>query len=124
MAFNLGSCPTGWSEYTAGRGRSIIWVWQWNTAEWGWLGTNWALWATTGAETHTLTEAQMPAHNHAATNAAITQNMWYTPSGATYFAATVWGVTVNNANPTGTTWSSQSHNNMQASVALLYCQKS
>lgn len=24
MAFNLASCPTGWSEYTAGQGRAII----------------------------------------------------------------------------------------------------
>ena len=122
MSFNLASCPTGWSEYTAARGRAVIWVWQWNTAEWGWLGTNWSLGSTTGAETHTLTIPEIPSHNHTTTNA------WAGP-GASWDWPDLMSTTdtynnVTNNIPSADIGWGWSHNIMQASVALLYCQKS
>ena len=29
MAFNLASCPSGWSEYTTAKGRTVIWAGNW-----------------------------------------------------------------------------------------------
>jgi hypothetical protein len=130
MSFDLASCPTGWTEYTAARGRAVIWVWQWNTAEWGWLGTNRTLGAIAWAETHTLTEAQMPAHNHLhwpATNSVFDFWFWISTtlidpvSNSEYYHNT--DENVEYYQYTSTQWGSQAHNNMPPSIALLYCKK-
>lgn len=46
------------------RGRSLIGKGQGSTAEAGQAATNFALGSKGGAETHTLTTVQMPAHSH------------------------------------------------------------
>lgn len=57
MAFNLASCPTGWSALTAATGRTIVGV--------GSNGTNtYALNDSGGADSLTLSTAQLPAHTH------------------------------------------------------------
>jgi hypothetical protein len=119
MAFDLGSCPTWWTEYTAARGRTFIWVGQWNTAEWWWTGTNWSLWTTTWAETHTLTEAQMPSHIHDIAGEILFGN----GSAGTAYPQTVSWNGLRPSSTTQFTGSGQTHNNMQPSIAVLYCKK-
>ncbi|MEP3678040.1 MAG: hypothetical protein ABJN21_04010 [Paracoccaceae bacterium] len=58
LAFNLDSCPDGWVEFTPARGRTIIGAGQGDGLR------NRELGQQGGAETHTLTAAQIPAHTH------------------------------------------------------------
>lgn len=60
MAFNLASCPSGWTEYTAGAGRSIIGVGA------GAGLTARTLGETGGAETVGLSISNLPSHSHSA----------------------------------------------------------
>ncbi|GFO80787.1 MAG: hypothetical protein A49_04140 [Methyloceanibacter sp.] len=56
-AFESDTCPAGWTEYTAARGRMLVGT--------GTLGGETYNPADTGGEAfHTLTIAEMPAHNH------------------------------------------------------------
>lgn len=132
VAFNLASCPSGWSEYTAARGRTVIGT---NPAQFANPGGEGVISARTlgtqgGAETHTLTVAEMPSHNHSGTSAdpAGTANAIFNTTAA--MTGSGYGALAAN---TGTRWgvgnlSSQggggAHNNMPPFVALLYCQKS
>jgi hypothetical protein len=121
VAFDLASCPSGWTEYTAGRGRAIIGT---NPSAGGGISAR-ALGATGGAETHTLTTSEMPSHSHV-------QSYYRSPS--------IYGWTVNTWNPgafyagdtaavgnvqdsTANAGGGGAHNNMQPFVALLHCQK-
>lgn len=57
MAFNLASCPTGWTSLAGAAGRIIVGV--------GNNGTNsYALSASGGSDNITLSVAQLPAHTH------------------------------------------------------------
>jgi len=113
MAFNLSSCPSGWTEFTNARGRVVV-------------GKNPSdpsfdsLQETGGEKTHTLTVSEMPQHRH------------------TVFTMVSWG-NGNSINPGtgGQGWpgfagngmftdyqgSSSSHNNLQPYISLLYCTK-
>lgn len=104
MAFNLASCPSGWSEYTSARDRTIIGS-----------GSSYSCGATGGAKTHTLTIAEMPSHTHK-------QTSWGSgaPGNSRLIGA---GVTAIGAQTSSSTGGNQPHNNMQPYIALLYCVK-
>ncbi|MFO0617130.1 MAG: hypothetical protein U0414_31325 [Polyangiaceae bacterium] len=60
VAFDLPACPTGWSDYAAAGGRTIIGV---NPAGGNGLSAR-ALGDTVGTEAHAMTVAEMPPHTH------------------------------------------------------------
>jgi microcystin-dependent protein len=107
LAFDLDSCPAGWTAYTAAGGRNII-------------GTDatYARGSTGGAPTHTLTEAQMPAHSHNMGLGNIGQESVQGGSGHNVIAPKTGGrSSTNNAG------SGQAHPIMDPYIALLYCKK-
>lgn len=53
MAFDLASCPSGWTAYASGVDRFIVGS-----------GSTYSLNNTGGSATHTLTAAEMPSHTH------------------------------------------------------------
>ena len=110
LAFNLASCPTGWSEYASARGRAIIGAGQ------GTGLSNRTAGETGGAETHALTVNELPAHAHSIT-------VYGNSGGNKRLKATgnkrfQWG-----GENTSSAGSGQAHNIMQPSLALLYCRK-
>jgi hypothetical protein len=117
MAFDLDTCPTGWTEQTATRGRTII-------------GTNpspltgptisvRARGSTIWEETHVLTTAELAAHRH-----TYTRTGWWAGSQPGILADNVGGNQVTNYdNYMNDTGSSQAFNVMQPSIAYLYCKK-
>ena len=102
MAFNLAACPDGWSPYNAANGRTIIGV-----------GGGYTLGATGGEETHALTVAEMPSHNHSGRTMGGSQG-WCPNAGCGDYG----GVST-----MGTTGGGQAHNVMQPYIALVYCVK-
>jgi microcystin-dependent protein len=140
MAFNLASCPAGWSPMSSASGRAIV----------GTSGSL-ALGAVVGSDSVTLSVAQMPSHghtlhdpghSHAPGGAAKTflvdsyptdcPGSGYT-AGGTYITggqtgtSICGGYTQDGSNTTGITLDAagggQAFDNRQASLALLYCQK-
>lgn len=109
LAFNLSSCPSGWSEYTATRGRTIIGT---NPDTSNGLSVR-TLGVTVGEENHTLTVNEMPAHRHR--NALPN-----TPGGGEPYRT---DGTTNGGGSDPAVGGNQPHNVMQPSIALLYCQK-
>lgn len=91
------------------QGRSPIGIGQGNTAEGGGAGTNWAIGTRNGAETHTLTTPQIPAHTH-----SVTQNVLDATLGAGGQAGNNTGTT------TGSTGGGGSHNNLHPVLALRF----
>jgi hypothetical protein len=115
MAFNLASCPTGWTALTGATGRVIVGT--------GSNGTNsYTLGATGGADSRTLTVAQLPPHNHTVTDTY--------PGGSTGNGVqpASWPALPANGGATTQTTSSVGSGaaiDMRPSyIALLYCQKS
>ncbi len=134
MAFNLAWCPSGWTEFTNAKWRTIIWVGQWS-----WLKNRTLLeaWGWEAAVSYTSTwntidvipwsTAYDPAPN--ISNYMIT---WVTGSAAwpvstgsldpNTKSSIIW-VHVNIEPIADQTWLSPSTDNMQPYVALLYCVK-
>jgi hypothetical protein len=120
MAFDLPTCPAGWTELTAARGRTLV-------------GTNpdtsnglrvRARNAQFGEEDHLMSQAELVSHRHIHsirgqvgpfTNSDT--NLW--PLGGSN-AASTFGTSV-QGEPTG---NSMPFNVTQPSLALLYCRKS
>lgn len=133
MAFNLPACPTGWSELdgTGGRpdirGRTIV-------AEGQGVGlTNRTLGDSGGAESHTLTIAQMPIHTHNSSVKAFSDEGNSGSPTDSYFASTPAGFS-SIANGYDTAMAPDAveiasagaglpHNIMQPYLVLKYCQK-
>ncbi|MBW7944669.1 hypothetical protein H3C70_04725 [Patescibacteria group bacterium] len=121
IALNAASCPTGWSEFTAGRGRAIIGT---NPTAGGGISVR-TLGQTGGEETHTLTINEIPAHDHpAATGSQFVQVIFSGGGGSIYSLGANLGSWSLPVSPTtGSTGGGQAHNNMPPFIALLYCQK-
>ena len=105
MAFDLASCPPGWTEYTSARDRTIIGS-----------GSSYSRGATGGETSHTLSVAEMPSHSHSVSA------LYPGGDGNDYgiFGSNgYWLVGVESSNQGG----SAPHNNMQPYIALLYCKK-
>jgi hypothetical protein len=75
LAFDLDACPPGWAEMTSAQGRTII-----GTRPEAAPGQSRLRGQTGGAETVTLTQAQLPAHSHPVTDPGHT----HPPHGATF----------------------------------------
>lgn len=113
MPFNLSECPTGWSLFAPLSGRVVVGA-----------GTGDGLTARTtgqqgGAETHTLTAAQMPKHSHgyrSTDNGTLNDNGSNFAGGAKRFGV-VGDKTSSEAG------SGQAHNIMQPYHVLLYCER-
>lgn len=125
MAFNLASCPAGWSamDGNAGRpdarGRTIVGSGQ------GAGLTNRALASVGGAESHVLTIAQMPTHTHATevnadgadTSDPTLAYLGPSPADSYSFLPSAPGAPVSAAG------GSQPHSLMNPYLVLTYCQK-
>lgn len=117
MAFDLASCPSGWTAYTAANGRNII-----GTGTSGTVGavTHVRGNATTGVggeEKHVQTIAEMAYHNHYAGN--LDNNLGYKIGNGYIFSGAsspTWG--------TSYTGGSNAMPVMDPYIALLYCKKS
>lgn len=110
MAFNLASCPAGWSPLATAAGRMIIGV--------GTLGSDtYNLNVTGGEARHTLTVGEMPSHSHSLADVAKkTSNGSYATG----------GVALPGQGTVATTDSAggdSAHENRPPYLALLYCQK-
>lgn len=108
MAFDLASCPDGWSLFASTSGRTIIGA-----------SAEFPLNQIGGEQTHTLTEAEMPKHRHGLGRETVQRGTLDPPQdvgGGTPLPMPGWGLTsfVGENAP---------HNNMQPYVALLYCKK-
>ncbi|MDD2680082.1 MAG: hypothetical protein PHO03_04735 [Candidatus Omnitrophica bacterium] len=108
LAFNLDACPSGWTEYTSARDRTIVGS-----------GTTYARGATGGAATHTLSTAEMPSHSHGLTGSTGGDLFGSNPAAGTYHPSGSWSLPRGTDNAGG----GGAHNNMQPYIALLYCQK-
>lgn len=108
IAFDLPACPTGWTDFAAAAGRTII------GAGSGSGLTPRAQGETGGEETHTLTTNEMPAHSHGGVLRgdlfAYIPALW--PTGPTI-----------GAGSTDNTGGNAAHNIMQPYIALRYCKK-
>lgn len=110
MAFNLTSCPSGWSDMAGASGRVIVGL---NTADASFDVLN----EVGGEKTHKLTVAEMPSHSH---------KLGAIGSSPTY--ARQWGdtslTTLNSLSKiTSYVGGNGVHNNLQPYIVLLYCQK-
>ncbi|MCW0236533.1 MAG: hypothetical protein OJJ21_23250 [Ferrovibrio sp.] len=114
MAFNLASCPSGWTALNDSAGRFIVGV--------GTLGPdNYSLGGTGGEARHTLSVAEIPSHTHSMATLDLGANPY--SGGATkgpYNRS--WGPG-ETAPPTEPTGGGEPHENRPPYLALLYCQK-
>lgn len=112
MAFNLDTCPDGWQPFTPLNGRVAMGA-----------GTGSGLSERTfgqtgGAETHTLTTAQMPGHSHTYSS---TNNGQLLDNGGNFPAVPRYG-TIGNKTTTAT-GGGGAHNIMQPFLVLNYCER-
>jgi hypothetical protein len=113
-AFDLASCPAGWSEYISARDRTIIGS-----------GLSYSRGATGGEAVHTLTINEIPPHTHnigplwaggaGGGGATRIEAPWNTGDGGERLTT---GYLTTNLTGGG-----QPHNNMQPYIALLFCKK-
>jgi hypothetical protein len=118
VAFDLATCPAGFTPHTPAQGRAVI------GANPG--GNGLAVRARgdlVGEEAHTLLVDEMPSHSH---THPIRSNVGSISNGDTNLY-TVGGThvptTFGTSQPSNPTGGSKAFNNMQPSVALLYCRK-
>lgn len=119
VAFNSDVCPSGWKTLVNGEGRVIVGSGRGNGLSARVLGD------LGGAETHTLTVAQMPSHTHSYKDHYTAHNPAERYEG---LAGAEW---CGNCNPgfgkasmtTSGAGGSQPHNIMQPFIALKLCEK-
>jgi microcystin-dependent protein len=124
MSFNLeGGCPKGWYPLKESAGRTIIGVGQGEgLSEKQWLEMG-------GSETHQLTVAEMPGHNHISGiyNRLVVANKRQTTAAGKYLDNKDGGqLSEPNLQRSGVMRSaggSKAHNNMPPYLALHICQK-
>lgn len=108
MAFDLSTCPEGWTELVAAKGKVIVGL-DSDDASFDKRGE------TGGAKTHTLTIAEMPKHSH---STYITTHggggLDWTGDGSHFKRV---------GTSTGNAGSSDSHNNLQPYISFIYCKK-
>lgn len=118
LAFDRETCPAGWSAYAPAAGRTIIGV---NEAGANELAAR-ARGENLGEEQHTLSVAQLPAHDH---DLEIRSGVGPFDNGDT-------GLIANGGSPvaayfgseqTSSVGDGQPFTNFQPSVVLLYCVK-
>jgi hypothetical protein len=92
IAFMAGSCPTGWSEYTAARGRYVVGLPSGGTQE-GTAGTALSNQEnrTVGQHTHTFSGSALATHNHTQDAHLHTQSTWSNAGVGSVFARGVSG---------------------------------
>jgi hypothetical protein len=118
MPFNLSQCPAGWSAFAQAAGRTIIGV---NAPNGNGLSQR-NLGDTLGEETHTMSVLEMPSHSHGLLRSGFDG----TPGIAIGTPSDPQGTIDHDASdilqvqPSG---GGKAFNNMQPSVALLYCVK-
>lgn len=107
MAFNLASCPAGWSDYSPANGRQIIGS-----------DATYSRGSTGGSASHTLTIAQMPSHTH---------SLSINAGGESVVKTSVVGGSVAPyqyiSYTTGASGTGQAYSIMDPYVALKYCRK-
>ena len=117
MAFNLGSCPSGWTDYSAAAGRNIV-----GYGSGTGLTPRTTIGQTGGEEKHTMTTTELATHSHALSpnpGAVYSRYRVQFNSGTSYFADGAPGGT-----SIGNTGGSSPFNVMDPYVVLRYCQKS
>lgn len=112
MAFNLNSCPAGWSKFNNANGRVLVGIDITDSS----FDT---LLETGGEKTHTLTLSEIPSHNHTFYHGAYGSDNRSVPTNA---GDTQDGTTA-RTKYTNNSGSGNSHNNLQPYVTLLYCVK-
>jgi hypothetical protein len=130
MAFNLSACPTGWTAYSAAGGRTIIGV----NATGGNGLSAYTLGQTVGEETHTMSVGEIAAHSHtleinlegSGPNEGYWNFSWSAAGvvGSQSATPATLGGGLQNFMTVETTGSTTPFNQLQPSIALLYCQKS
>jgi hypothetical protein len=129
MAFNLAACPAGWAPFTAAGGRTIVGV---NGAGGNGLSQR-TLGQTLGEENHSMSASEMPSHTHniliQSPGSGPNQGYWnfnWGTAGAFGSQAAIpptYGAGLQNFMVAEAAGGGTAFNNMQPSVALLYCQK-
>lgn len=118
MAFDLASCPAGWTAYTAANGRNIIGT---GTATGASGATAHTKGQTGGEEKHVLTVPELASHSHGLLGEGIGSN-------GNNGTVARYGEGSNYMGPgdisTADAGSGVAHNVMDPYIALLYCKKS
>ena len=117
-AFNLATCPSGWSTFSAGVGRTIVGVGS------GADLTPRTLIQQGGEEAHTLTIPEMPSHDHGGQTQASGAAMFWGGAAVGRFGAGDFPFSQDaHSHPIAMQGGNEAHNNMPPFVALLFCEK-
>lgn len=124
MAFDLPEgCPDSWTRFEAGSGRMIVGVGTRVGVEGSFrllADSNGSVYQTGGAETHKLTEREMPSHSHVF---AINHRKGSGSGTTTVGRIPADETSANASRRTTATGGNIAHNNMPPYIALYYCKK-
>lgn len=115
-AFAASSCPENWSPYSSALNRVLVGA-----------GDVYALGATGGADSVTLSAAQMPAHTHSDYYQNTYVGSWMPHPNAAMWDPSIWTYSVGSigesgaSTSTGSAGSGSPFDNRQQFLALLFC---